>query len=406
MRRDSKKPNWGLSEIADFSEKATTSTTSNDSDSGLPEIRSSCCASKGPTASSCCETTSHNTTDCCGGSPDGKRRFDWILWGSLAGCAIALIVHTTGIGGSVSQLQELSHHTALLLGEMWWGVVLGILAVGVLSGIPREFIMSALGQKPGVAGLLRATGAGLMLDLCNHGILLVGMMLYRRGASLGQTMAFLIASPWNSLSLTLILAALIGWWWTLLFILASGLIALTAGWLFDRLVIRGTLPKNPNRTDLPADFRFWSQAKRQIKKVEWSPKLIWNALLEGIKGSRMILRWLLFGTLLAAVIRVFVPAEIFEQYFGPSIVGLGFTLIAATVIEVCSEGSTPIAADLFTRAAAPGNAFTFLMAGAATDYTEIMALRETTRSWKTALFLPLLTVPQILILSWVMNQAG
>ncbi|TQV84035.1 MerR family transcriptional regulator [Exilibacterium tricleocarpae] len=31
------------------------------------------------------------------------------------------------------------------------------------------------------------------------------------------------------------------------------------------------------------------------------------------------------------------------------------TLVAATAIEVCSEGSTPIAADLMTRARAPGN---------------------------------------------------
>lgn len=55
-------------------------------------------------------------------------------------------------------------------------------------------------------------------------------------------------------------------------------------------------------------------------------------------------------------------------------------------------------------AAAPGNAFTFLMVGAATDYTEIMALKETTRSWKISLFLPLLTVPQILVISWLMNM--
>ena len=47
-----------------------------------------------------------------------------------------------------------------------------------------------------------------------------------------------------------------------------------------------------------------------------------------------------------------------------------------------------------------------LMAGAATDYTEIMVLRETTRSWKAALILPALTVPQVLLLGWILNQAG
>jgi hypothetical protein len=39
------------------------------------------------------------------------------------------------------------------------------------------------------------------------------------------------------------------------------------------------------------------------------------------------------------------------------------------------------------------------MAGAATDYTEVLSLRETTRSWKTALALPLLTTPQVILIA-------
>jgi len=109
---------------------------------------------------------------------------------------------------------------------------------------------------------------------------------------------------------------------------------------------------------------------------------------------------------LAALIRTFVPPDHFGTLFGPSLAGLGLTLAVATVLEICSEGSTPIAADILTRAAAPGNAFAFLMAGVATDYTEVMALKETTRSWKIALFLPLVTLPQVIILAVVMNLAG
>jgi hypothetical protein len=66
----------------------------------------------------------------------------------------------------------------------------------------------------------------------------------------------------------------------------------------------------------------------------------------------------------------------------------------------------PLAADLMTRAAAPGNAFTFLMAGAATDYTEILVLREVTGRLNAALLLPLLTVPQVLVIGWALNAAG
>lgn len=107
--------------------------------------------------------------------------------------------------------------------------------------------------------------------------------------------------------------------------------------------------------------------------------------------------------MLAGLVRALVSTENFGTFFGPTIAGLGLTIIAATIIEVCSEGSTPIAADLLTRANAPGNSFAFLMTGVSTDYTEIMVIKETTKSWKISLYLPLLTVPQILLVAWLVN---
>lgn len=119
----------------------------------------------------------------------------------------------------------------------------------------------------------------------------------------------------------------------------------------------------------------------------------------------MVMRWILFGVMLASLIRTFVPEDLYSSFFGPTSLGLALTMIMATLIEVCSEGSAPIASDLLNRAAAPGNSFAFLMTGVATDYTEVMVLKDTTKSWKIALFLPMLTVPQVLIVAWLMNQS-
>lgn len=46
------------------------------------------------------------------------------------------------------------------------------------------------------------------------------------------------------------------------------------------------------------------------------------------------------------------------------------------------------------------------MAGVATDYTEIMVLKDVTKSWKIALFLPLITLPQVLLIGWILNMAS
>jgi uncharacterized membrane protein YraQ (UPF0718 family) len=293
-----------------------------------------------------------------------------------------------------------------LINTVWWGVLVGIFMLSVLAKIPREFVMSVLGTNSGLNGILRATAAGVLLDLCSHGILMVGAKLYERGASIGQVIAFLVASPWNSFSLTLILIALIGVGWTAAFIILSMLIAIIVGVVFDWLVGRKVLPGNPNQEDMADGFQFWSEARKGLTGFRPTPGYILNMLKDGILESRMVLRWLLFGVLLAGLIRAFVSPEIFSNWFGPTLAGLGLTVIAATIIEVCSEGSTPIAADLLTRANAPGNSFAFLMTGVSTDYTEIMVLKETTRSWKIALYLPLITVPQVIVVSWLINSVG
>ncbi|MEP1742601.1 MAG: permease [Kangiellaceae bacterium] len=290
-----------------------------------------------------------------------------------------------------------------MLAAMWWGILFGVVVVGWLNRIPREVVVCALGPGHTKRGIFRATLAGLMLDLCNHGILMVAMKLYERGASLGQVMAFLIASPWNSFTLTLILIGLIGLPWTLLFIIFSMLIAWVSGIIFDQLELNGTLPANPHKKELPKDFSLNKTLRDLIKNGDYSLKATAEMLWDGVKGARMVIRWIMFGVVLVALIRAFVPVEIFDQWFGASVAGLFLTLAAATIIEVCSEGSTPIAADLLNRAGAPGNAFTFLMAGAATDYTEVMVIKDTMKSWKIALFLPLITVPQVLLIGWLMN---
>ena len=90
--------------------------------------------------------------------------------------------------------------------------MLGMVMVALLSRLPHVFVIHILGKKAGAGGIARAAVGGVVLDVCNHGILMVARKLYERGVSLGQMMAFLIASPWNSFSLLLILIALAGFW--------------------------------------------------------------------------------------------------------------------------------------------------------------------------------------------------
>ncbi|MCK5258612.1 MAG: permease, partial [Thermoplasmatales archaeon] len=108
------------------------------------------------------------------------------------------------------------------------------------------------------------------------------------------------------------------------------------------------------------------------------------------------------GMLMAAFARAYVSHDLFMIYMGPTLLGLIVTLLFATIIEVCSEGSSPLAFEIFNQTGAFGNSFTFLMAGVATDYTEIGLIWHNIGK-KAALWLPIITVPQILILGYLFN---
>lgn len=351
---------------------------------------------------SCCHAQEENGHD---GHSHAAFLRDKLLLATISITLAGYAAHVLGGEALPELVAKFAAACFELLNVMWWGIAAGVFFVGLIGKVPREFIMGILGKSGSLSGILRACAGGLLLDLCSHGILLVGMKLYERGASLGQVMAFLIASPWNSFSLTLILMALIGVKWTLLFIGLSALIAIVSGLIFEWLVARGTLPANPHQQEMRDDFKFWAEAKAGLRKTKWNGALFMDAMKQGFRESTPILRWVFLGLVLAAAIRSALPTEHFAHYFGPTMGGLLLTLLAATVIEVCSEGTTPIAADLLTRAASPGNSFAFLMAGVATDYTEIMALKETTKSWKISLFLPLVTLPQVFMIAWLINTA-
>ncbi len=364
---------------------------------------------------SCCKPEQEKPiASCCGPADHGHEgheghghsdKFDWMMWicTPLVLIPYALYFLAPSVMDYAPWVHTYLHSVHEFINATWWGVLIGIFFLALMSRIPREFVMSVLGNKKGPGGIARAMAAGVLLDLCSHGILMIGTKLYQRGASAGQLMAFLIASPWNSLSLTLIMIGLIGLKLTLIFLALSVVIAFISGLIFDALVDRKILPANPNAFDMPENFQFLPEAKRQLTQVRWTPSLFGSMIKGGMVDSAIVVRWLLFGIVVASALRVFIDAETFTQYFGPSILGLTATVFFATVLEVCSEGSSPIAADFVNRAGAPGNAFAFLMAGVATDYTEVMVIKDTTKSWKLALFLPLITLPQVIIFAILLN---
>ena len=118
--------------------------------------------------------------------------------------------------------------------------------------------------------------------------------------------------------------------------------------------------------------------------------------------GRMVLGWVQFGLALSAILGALVPHGVFERFFGPTLGGLVLTLLVATIVEVCSEGTAPLAFELYRHTGALGNAFGFLMGGVVTDYTELGALWSNIGP-RTVLWMLIITLPMVLGLGLLLN---
>jgi len=292
-------------------------------------------------------------------------------------------------------------YVRLIAGPVALGLVLG----GFIDRfVPKEYISNLL-ARPKKRTVFYATGLGLLASACSHGILALSMELHKKGASGPAVVSFLLASPWANFPVTLLLIGLFGWK-GLLIIFAALSVALSTGLLFQYLDAKGWIEKNQHTAPFDISFKAASDFKKRLAGYHPSFTQFKNDLTGIARGtlvlSEMVLGWVTFGIFLASLAQAYVPSHIFATYLGPSPLGLGATLLLATVLEVCSEGTAPLAFEIYRNTKALGNSFVFLSAGVLTDYTEI-GLVWSNLGKKSALWMVLVGVPQILILGYLFN---
>lgn len=291
------------------------------------------------------------------------------------------------------------------LGTIWWAVLLGLVLGGVIDYyVPREYVSKVLARK-GPLAVVNAVFLGFLMSACSHGILALSIQLHKKGAANPAVVGFLLASPWANFTVTVMLLGFFGAK-GLLIILAALAVAINSGLVFLLLEKKGLIEKNPNSVDVPQGFSILGDIRKRCAAYRPSAKTLGADLLGVAAGtaalSGMVLWWIALGVLFASLAGTLIPVHFFHRYMGPGLVGLAVTLALATVIEVCSEGSSPLAFEIYRQTKALGNSFVFLMAGVATDYTEIGLLWSNVGR-RVALWFVLVSVPQVLILGFLFN---
>lgn len=327
-----------------------------------------------------------------------------ILKNKVVLIALAL---TAGAGLSfvVPLLVPFRESLAEYLGAIWWAILLGLLIGGAVDNyVPDELISHLLARRK-KRTVFTAVLLGFLLSACSHGILALGIELHKKGAATSSVVAFLLASPWANLPLTIMLFGFFGGG-ALFIILAALLVGITTGFIYQGLEKKGWVETNKNKPSAESTGSAWQEIGKWFRSLRGSDESFADGLRGTWRGAvslgNMVMWWILLGIGLASLAGAYIPHGFFQDYMGASILGLLATLLVATVLEVCSEGSAPMAFELFRQTGALGNSFVFLMAGVATDYTEIGLLWSNVGR-RAALLLPVVTVPQVVLLGWLAN---
>jgi len=223
--------------------------------------------------------------------------------------------------------------------------------------------------------------------------------LRKQGASNGATTAFLISTPESGVDSISITYALLDPLMTVARPLAAFFTAAVAG-ISENLLGRN---KEINRItpDLSCpvdgccsgdgcDPEIHNRHHSFLEKIKAGVGYAFGELWEDIA------KWFLFGLLLAGLITVLIPDDVFSRYLGPGLPAMLLMLIVGIPLYICATASTPIAAALILKGVSPGVALVFLLAGPATNMASLTVLVGTLGRRATVIYLSSIAVCSVL----------
>ena len=303
----------------------------------------------------------------------------------------------------------------MAVGMFWqvgWSLVLGFSISAILQAvISKESMTAALGRDS-VREIALATVAGAASSSCSYASAAVSRTLFKKGAALIPSLAFIFASTNLVIELGIVLYLLMGWQF-----MAGEWIGGLVLVVILSLLVRFTYPKklveearhHPEAAsghehgDMTAEGRtVWAKLSRretwvlvaQNFAMDWS--MLWKDLL--------------LGFIIAGALSVFVPDSVWQALFVkgaspwvqvPANALLG--PVVAVLSFVCSIGNVPMAAVLWGSGVSFGGVLAFLYA----DLIVLPLLDVYRRyyGWKMAAYIAAVFYATMVIAALVMDVA-
>ncbi len=301
-------------------------------------------------------------------------------------------------------MQEIVH----LLNEMSPFLLLGFLLAGLMHAfIPARYYKRFLSPRS-MKSVINAALLGIPLPLCSCGVIPTAMSLRKEGASKGATTSFLIATPQTGVDSIIATYSLMGLPFAIVRPVAALVTSLFGGALanvVDKEQKESTLTdRSTGGAELViavgkrgTSATYGSKREKEMRaggtlpsKDTFTTKLLEALRYAYVEMMQDIGKWLVLGLVLAALITIFVPNDLFTVFQHNTWESMLLVLVIALPMYVCATGSIPVAVALMLKGLTPGAALVFLMAGPASNFASMLVVRKA-MGW-TALFTYLLSI--------------
>lgn len=267
-------------------------------------------------------------------------------------------------------------------------MVLGVLAYAIIEHfVSRERVLRLIPRQQWLAVPVAAL-LGIVLPVCDCGVVPTTRAFIRRELGLAPALAFLIGAPVINPIVLFATAAGFGFNYTIAIarLALTFVVAIGVGWLgmvaFGEVAMRDLTVRFTAKAESVTLRRPLRRAPRSKKrKVYPLPAPLQTAAAIAAEAGEQMLdlgRFLILGALVAAAVQTFIPQTPLLSVSQGVITSTLSLMALASILSICSVSDAPIAYS-FLGTFAPGAVFAFMLFGQIFDLKNAAMLLATFR---------------------------
>ncbi|PKH04051.1 hypothetical protein CXF72_03130 [Psychromonas sp. MB-3u-54] len=272
----------------------------------------------------------------------------------------------------------------------------------VRASLDVEKVRTYLAGKRRLFGYFLGSIFGAITPFCSCSSIPVFLGFTSAGIPLGITMAFLITSPLINEIAILLLVSLLGWKFTVLYVVVGMVIGMLSGWFLDAIGAERWLQP------LAAKAMKNSQSKSPPAQHEAAVKMTLAERHGFAKGEMLeivarVWKWVFIGVGIGAALHGFVPDGWIEAHLGE---GQWWSVPVSVLVGIPlysnATGVIPIMESLIKNGLPIGTTLAFCMSTVAASVPEFVMLKQVMQ-WRLLSLLFALLLTAFTLIGWIFN---